>query len=292
MTGDRDIAREACRRAGLSPAAVSEPVHQHATSVFVHEPAGVVVRVSGPGHSSAAARRAVAVAGWLNGQGFPAAAPAAGMAPDEIDGRAVTFWRYYPQDRRSQPPASVLGRLLRELHSLPVPPPVTLPVYSPLAGLGEALDADDILPPAGRAWLAERRAELLADYRRLHSALGSGLIHGDAYPGNLLRDGARAVLGDWDEVATGPRELDLVNVFLQGQRFGRTPQELRGFTAAYGYDVTAWPGFAVLLDIRSLHTLGSFIRRARVSESAAAELAYRLHTLKAGDAAARWHAAS
>lgn len=291
MTCDRDIAREACRRAGLSPAAVTEPVHQHATSVFVHQPAAVVIRVSGPGHSCAAARRSVAVARWLNSQRFPAAAPAAGLAPADISGRAVTFWRYYPQHGRPHPPASTLGRLLRALHSLPLPP-VTLPVYCPLSGLGDALDADDTLPPADRAWLLDRRAELLAGYRDLHSALGTGLIHGDAHPGNLLWDGDGAVLSDWDEVATGPRELDLVNLFLQGQRFGRTPHELRDFTASYGHDVTTWPGLAVLLDIRSLHTLGSFIRQAKASENAAAELAYRVHTLKDGDSTARWHAAS
>ena len=119
------------------------------------------------------------------------------------------------------------------------------------------------------------------------------MIHGDAYPGNMLWDGDQVILGDWDETATSPRELDLVNIYLQGKRFGRPEAELEEFAAAYGYDVTAWPGFGVLLDMRSLHTLGSFIRRAAAgNRSARAELAHRVRTLKAGDTEAAWHAAS
>ncbi len=50
---------------------------------------------------------------------------------------------------------------------------------------------------------------VLTAYRQVDSALGLGFIHGDAYPGNTLWDGERVRLGDWDEVARGPRELDL-----------------------------------------------------------------------------------
>jgi len=50
------------------------------------------------------------------------------------------------------------------------------------------------------------------------------LIHGDAYRGNLLRDGKRVVLADWDAVGAGPREVDLIAT-LQGTqvRAARTP---------------------------------------------------------------------
>lgn len=56
-------------------------------------------------------------------------------------------------------------------------------------------------------------------YARLDFPLGYGWIHGDAYPGNTLWDSDEALLADWDEVGTGPRELDLVNTH-QGARFG------------------------------------------------------------------------
>jgi aminoglycoside phosphotransferase (APT) family kinase protein len=120
--------------------------------------------------------------------------------------------------------------------------------------------------------------------------LGYGWIHGDAYPGNTLWDGDRALLADWDEVGTGPRELDLVNTH-QGVRFGRPQAERDAFTAAYGYDVTTWAGFPVLREMRDLHTLGSYIRLADArNERAATELGFRLDTLKRGDADVQWNA--
>ena len=127
-----------------------------------------------------------------------------------------------------------------------------------------------------RRWLPAAVDQALEDYSRLDFPLGHGLLHGDAYPGNTLWDGARALLGDWDEAAFGPREIDLANTF-QGVRFGRTEAELSAFAHGYGYDPRPWPGLATLTTMRDLHTLGSFIRRAdRGDAAAAAQLALRL----------------
>ena len=120
--------------------------------------------------------------------------------------------------------------------------------------------------------------------------LGYGWIHGDAYPGNMLWDGDRPLLGDWDEVGTGPRELDLVNTH-QGARFGRPQAERAAFTEAYGYDITEWSGFPILREMRDLHTLGSYIRLADAgNERAVTEFDFRLDTLKRGHADAQWNA--
>lgn len=75
----------------------------------------------------------------------------------------------------------------------------------------------------------------------------------------------------------------------QGARFGRTPAERQAFTAAYGYDVTTWPGFPVLREMRDLHTLGSYIRLADGgNEQAATQLSLRIDTLKCGEVNAQW----
>jgi hypothetical protein len=289
VTSSAEAAREACQQVGLSPAGI-RVVHEHATAVITHDAAGIAIRVSGPGFGREAARRAVAVAGWLAAQGFPATAPVPGLAPVEASGRIVTFWRYYPQPEGESPPVAALGSLLRDLHSMS-PPPVNLPPYRPLEDLGAALAQGNTIAEDDRAWLLRRRSELISAYQQLNTALGIGMIHGDAYPGNLLWDGNRVLLGDWDEAATGPRELDLANTY-QGQRFGRSEMELRAFADAYGHDLREWPGFGLLVEMRDLHTLGSFIRRAGTgSDSARTELAYRIKTLKTLDTDARWHAA-
>jgi phosphotransferase family enzyme len=281
-----DIARRACVAAGLPPGPISA-IHEHASAVFLHVDADVVLRISPPG-AGPAVRRGVAVARWLGGRNFPLTLPAENVPVVEVGNRVVSFWRYYPQPGRSTPPAAVLGDLLRRLHSLQAPP-VQLPEHEPLAELGRLIGATADLPGNSRSWLRRRRSELREAYRGVNSRLGRGFVHGDAYPGNLLWDGDRAVLGDWDETATAPRELDLVNTY-QGVRFGRSNRELAEFGQAYGYDVRAWDGYPVLREIRELHTLGSYLRRSAAGDRAArTELSHRLGTLMAGDTRARWH---
>lgn len=68
-----------------------------------------------------------------------------------------------------------------------------------------------------------------------------GAIHADAWRGNLLRDGDRAVLADWDTVRTRPRETDLIPT-LQAPRFGLPLVDRDAFVTAYGRDFRGRPG--------------------------------------------------
>ncbi|RZQ64470.1 aminoglycoside phosphotransferase family protein [Amycolatopsis suaedae] len=249
----------------------------------------IVVRLSGDSSTVECARRNVSLSKWLISQGFPAPAPSSVEQPVQVGNNVVTFWRHYPQGDRPRPGASALGVLLRQLHQLPSPP-VKLEPYQPLQSLGVTLEKSVGLSDSDKTWLFERRHVLLTEYGQLEFPLGVGFIHGDAYPGNTLWDGSRPLLGDWDEFGTGPRELDLANTH-QGARFGRTQEERDAFAASYGYDVTSWEGFGVLREMRDLHTLGAYIRRADAGDDdAAAELAFRVDTLRRGDTAARWNA--
>ncbi|MFD7161295.1 aminoglycoside phosphotransferase family protein [Kribbella sp. NPDC059898] len=289
LATDANTVRTACADVGLS-SADAVPLHEHATSVWWLPAADAVARIS-PGQMRADLERTVAVSRWLVDQTFPATEPLAVRQPVAVDDHQVTFWRYYPQPPTPPAPeltASGLGQMLRRLHALPQPD-LQLPTYAPLAGLDDLLEADTTLPPADREWLLARRTELLEQYTAIDSDLGVGFIHGDAYPGNVIWNGAHPILGDWDEVAIGPRELDLVNTH-QGARVGRSLAVRRRFAEAYGWDVTTWPGYDVLREIRDVHTLGSFIRRAgRGDQTALTELAHRIRTLKSGDTTATWH---
>ncbi|MGW1411868.1 phosphotransferase family protein [Streptomyces sp. NPDC002403] len=275
--------RDASRRLGI-PTTGLTPLRSHATDVYHLPEAQVVARVR-PAAEAPSVKRTFRLLQWLNNQGFPATEPVG--HPVETTRYVVTFWTYYPQPSVG-PPASALGGLLRELHRIPQPP-VDLPPYKPLASLTQAVVLSTTLQPSGRRWLTDTIQETLHAYQTLEFPLGTGLIHGDAYPGNTVWDGTKVRLGDWDEASTGPRELDLANTF-QGARFGRTPEKINEFTDQYGYDPTDWTGLPALIRMRDLHTLSSFIRRAdRGDHAAAQELQHRLSTLQSGEQAARWN---
>lgn len=281
------VLKDVCSRTGLASDAI--PLHHHAATLYLIETDRVVVRLNQDSDDRRRARTVVELTRWLTQQDFPSTAPIDVEQPIDVDEYTVTLWRYYPQNGRSKPAADHLGVMLRQLHALPTPP-VELGRYQPLKNFGDSVAAGISLSTQDREWLLARRAGLLAQYEQLDFPLGFGWIHGDAYPGNTLWDGDRALLGDWDEVGTGPRELDLVNTH-QGARFGRTPTERQAFTAAYGYDVTTWSGFAVLREMRDLHTLGSYIRLADAgNEQAATQLGFRIDTPKRGDVNALWTA--
>ncbi|GAB4087313.1 hypothetical protein GCM10028784_39430 [Myceligenerans cantabricum] len=282
-----DAAVAACRAWDLPDDVV--PLHAHATSVFLVPRADAVVRVSGADQHTSLAR-SVTLARWLSEHGLPVTTPLDVPQPFAAGDYAVTVWWHLPQHERPTPHPEHLGRLLRRLHALPQPP-IDLPAYQPHETLRPQIPRSAALRAADRHWLLARSDALLAAYDRLDFPLGHGLIHGDAYPGNTLWNGNDVVLGDWDEAAFGPRELDLANTF-QGIRFGRSDADLHAFSLAYGHDLTHWPGLPVLTELRDLHTLGSFIRRADHGDAEAArQLAFRLGTLRAKDRTALWRVA-
>ncbi|WP_234543807.1 phosphotransferase family protein [Streptomyces shenzhenensis] len=281
-------ARMACRASGLADQSLTR-LHEHATSVFLLADEGIVVRVSSLSQRPRL-DTAVSLTRWLVTNGFPATEPADLPQPLVYDPHAVTFWHHYPQPEGSGPPAGSLGVLLRELHSLPAPP-IPLPRFQPLTSFKSSVESSCYLSSPQREWLAARREDLLDSYGKLDFPLGQGHIHGDAYPGNTLWGGDGVRLGDWDEAAFGPREIDLANTF-QGVRFGRTAADLDEFSLRYGYDIRRWDGLPVLRAMRDLHTLGAFIRRADRGDRAAGEqLSHRIATLVDGSETASWSTA-
>ncbi|WP_406639201.1 phosphotransferase [Amycolatopsis sp. WGS_07] len=288
----RAIVESACRRAGLDSTGATR-LRKHAADVILLPAAadgGLVLKVA-PANSASRADRAVTLTRWLCDRGFPCTRPADIDQPFVVEDRVVTVWLHYDQRGRPTPGAAHLGTLLRGLHRLPVPR-IELPVAQPLSMLAGLIQNDSTLPRQDRDWLLHERSRLLDRYRSLDFHLGVGLIHGDAYPGNTLWDAGdtTVLLGDWDEAAIGPRELDLANT-VQGRRFGRSTAEISAFFDAYGHDLRDWNGLAVLTRIRDMHTLGSFLRRAAHGDRPAAdELRARAASLRTGSSAA-WHAA-
>jgi len=174
-----------------------------------------------------------------------------------------------------------LGRLLRRLHQLG-PPPVPLPAHRPLVSLSRAVESSRVISEDERAWLRDRCAQLLDAYDHLQFVLPRGMIHGDAWRGNLLRDGHRVVLADWDAASTGPRQIDLIPT-MEGVRFGLPDAQRNAFVAAYGHDIRSWDGYHVLRDIRELSTTSALLRDGHANTVVQRELQIRLQSLRVGD---------
>lgn len=274
------------------------PLRIHDAATVLLPEAHVVVRlVPAVEEAVTRARRAVRLTEWLASQGFPAIRPA---SPDvvEVGGYVVSVWHEVatrPAGSRVETNA-VLGRLLRELHELP-PPPMDLPDADPLRRLRAALRLDaarpqPVLDRDDTLFLRQRVVELASRYATMSFPLGSGLIHNDAHPGNMIpTSGSRHgyVLADWEGACHGPRELDVVLVGAPGSRFGDPENERAAFSQGYGYDIGAWPDHQVLRDIRDLHSLAAYIRASIRRPAVLAELRLRIASIR-GDRYTRWTA--
>jgi aminoglycoside phosphotransferase (APT) family kinase protein len=216
----------------------------------------------------------------LTGIGFPSVEPLPIEQPVTGHGCVATFWRYLPQGAH-KPKAADLGRLLSRLHQLD-PPPVQLPAYQPLTSVRRVIGTSRAISEDVRVWLKDYSEQLLAAYGRLTFLLPAGMIHGDAWRGNLLCDGRQVVLADWDNVSMGPREINLVPT-LQAPRFGLPEDQRDAFIAAYGRDIRSWNGYQVIRDMRELSTLSAILREAHASDAAMREFRVRLRSIRVRD---------
>ncbi|MEH1016865.1 aminoglycoside phosphotransferase family protein [Micromonospora sp. CPCC 206060] len=286
-------ARTACGVVDLDGRGL-RPVRVHSNAVFLLPRARIIVRVGRGADAVGRAMRAVKVARWLVGEGFPSVVPVAGIeqpivvAGDQEDEAPVTFWEQADIGPAPEPiTGAELGRLLRWLHTLQ--PPFVLPVFRPLNRLIAAAGASSWLTASDRRWIHARAVELQCGLDTVEFGLGTGLVHGDAQLGNVISARTVRLVADWDNVATAPREWDLVPAAAE-ERFGGSPQLLTQLLAAYGADPTTDPGWGILRDIYELRSVAAHIRRAPFSSPHAREAALRIASLRAGDRAVRWSA--
>lgn len=287
------LVERACAKAGLN-AARAHILH-HYNNAIVYLPAEhAVARFTTGREALQRVQRTQASVRWLiDTHEFPATAPLLGVQAVEVDNLAVGFWRYYPQPANMPSMDSRdLALLLRRLHlsGEPLNPP---PAWEPLTSLFETIhdpSASASLAEDERKWIDGKIAEIRGRLNRLSWPLGFGLIHGDAWVGNLLWDnaGPHAILGDWDRVSIGPREVDLIPTWHAATRYGQGPAWARQFADVYGYDLAAWDGYPLLLAMRDLVQLTGPIRRAGAAPKYEQALRQRLDALRTGNTSSTW----
>jgi len=289
--------RQAAAAAGLDTAG-ARLIHHYSNVIYLLPAHDAVARIT-YGHDAAERiTRSQAITRWLGQQHqLPATQPLDNTSPVTVNSGVVSFWAYYPQSLNAPLLTSEhLAALLRLLHDAGTPP-VALPTWVPLASLHATVSdpaRSAALTRDERAWIVTRIAEVRDKIAGLDWPLGTGLIHGDAWAGNLLfcpgTPPVGAVLGDWDWVSAGPREIDLIPTWHAAARYGKPASWVSDFTCRYGYDLARWEGYPVLLAMRDLVQLSGPIRRARDSEPHRQALRQRLDSLRCGDTTSVWMA--
>ncbi|MFJ6677468.1 phosphotransferase family protein [Actinosynnema sp. NPDC091369] len=195
----------------------------------------------------------------------------------------MTFWEELPPHRHGTP--AEVATAIRRLHDLPVPSDVPFAALDPFVRLSERIDAARTLTGTDLNWLRQRLASLQASYAELPAGLPHCVVHGDAWVGNVVAtDDGQVVLLDLERCSVGPFEWDLVSTAIKHTSFNWiTAEDYHDFCDRYGHDVTDWPGFQLLRDIRELRMASYVAQRAAENSDARAEANLRVACLRGGE---------
>ncbi|MDG4856789.1 aminoglycoside phosphotransferase family protein [Streptomyces sp. T-3] len=280
------VLRNACWIAGLD-ARGAALVRGQTSAVFRLSSHPVLVKIAPRGTRTDRVRHTVDFVRWLTGAGFPTVSLyAETRQPIVVEGHAVTLWDYLPQPDHPVP-AESLAKPLKALHRLHGPP-IPLRRLDAVAAIRSSLARTANVPVADLALLEVEADRLEVALAGVTYELPEGVLHGDPQHGNALHGAAEAVLCDWDSVAIGPPEWDLVTVEVHCRRFGYDRQHYQRFADAYGWDVARWSGYPVLRDLRELRMITTNARKATHNPHTLPEVLRRISALRQANREHRW----
>lgn len=273
--------------AGLDPGGDLIKVTNNAVWRLASTP--VVVRMALTPSLLHRTRTVILTARWLASHGVPAVRlvedlPQPVVATDS-DGTTwtATIWLAAEAAAGREPSGRDLGRLLRQVHSLPAPVD-PLPPWEPLADIRRRLGDAESLPAVDRDLIHQLIDDLARELPTLRYALPAGPIHGDAHLGNLIGTAGGAVLCDFDSACLGPREIDLVPTPVGRIRFQRPAGISRDLVEAYGHDVETWSGWPTLRRLRELKLVTSVLPILASQPTIASRWRQRMSSLRDVDA--------
>ncbi|OEV13024.1 aminoglycoside phosphotransferase [Streptomyces nanshensis] len=228
------------------------------------------------------------VAAWLAEHDVPAVrlADVPGQ-PVEVSGRPVTFWIELPAHQHGS--AADVAQLLRQLHALPRPD-FELPLVDPFVRVPERLQAATTLSTADRTWLRSLHQDLAEAWNAQPLTGRLCAVHGDAWPGNLVRtvDGPKML--DLERFSLGPPEWDLVSTAVRRWTTGAvTAAEYDEFCSAYGSDVTRWDGYELLARARELRMVTYAAQHAASNPEWAQQAQFRVDCLRGRHGPRPWN---
>ncbi|MFF2013813.1 phosphotransferase family protein [Streptomyces sp. NPDC058195] len=281
------LLKRGCMTVGLD-SSDARLLRGHTNAVILLEREKVVVKIARRGSRVDDVTRTVAFVRWLLEAGFPTVPLHPVDQPVVVDQHAITFWEYLHQP--SHPVAAIqLAKPLLALHTLPTPP-VTLPAHDNISAIRRSIEAITCLPEESLIFLAKHADRLESDLQAVRFELPGGIIQGDPQHRNALHVGnGDAVLCDWDTVASGQPEWDLVTVEVHCRRFGYGESHHSAFAETYGWNVTNWSGFETLSAIRELRMITTNARKVHHSPGSLQEVARRVDGLRCQDRSLQWN---
>jgi Ser/Thr protein kinase RdoA (MazF antagonist) len=266
-------------------------------ALYAYPPRRLVVRVARPGTSPEHVARTIEFVSRIAGRGMAVAEPATVPGIDQpmvMSTGVVSLWTLYDVDSDCRVSPRELGGLLRHFHDLAAAEGALVDEWDPfdlirprLAAAHRDGIARDLTDP-----LEELLARLKSAVPALTSELGSGVIHCDMHYGNVMcLPGRRLLLIDFDQIARGPREWDLVPNLVTYRRFGMSDADYGDFSAAYGYDLRSSPHVDIFVALRELGMVTWLLQQYGTSSAIDAEIHLRVRTIaEPGSRATIWRA--
>lgn len=228
-------------------------LHFAKNTVFSLPRENLAVKVSRPDASYDRVARSLRFAEWLEEEGVagPRVAGEISRVPVRMDNVFLSFWRM--DNFVASVSAPELAEALRTFHVVAGEFSEELPPLDPLGDIAEMLRSLQ-----GSSWdndllvLWEWHERLQEKWMKVPSLLGEGAIHGNAHRGNVTHRGREVCMMDFDLIAWGPREWDLLPETLSPRRYGRPHRDYQLFARTYGFDVVSWPGFQDMVLVREL----------------------------------------
>jgi Ser/Thr protein kinase RdoA (MazF antagonist) len=182
-----------------------------------------------------------------------------------------------------------LGQLLQLFHQRTVELRVPLEPWHQLASSDRRLaELRSHYAPEDVAMLTRWSRRISATLDQVEPMLPDGVIHGQAEIGNVLFRAGQPVLIDFEQVAIGPREWDLVHTAVAVTRLGRPEQCYRDFADAYGVDIRTWDGYETYRRLWELCATTWLMQHGHRSRKIAEEIEIRLQTWRDDNPETRW----
>jgi Ser/Thr protein kinase RdoA (MazF antagonist) len=250
-----------------------------------------VLRVSA-GDVDASAQ--VSLARWLAEQGLAVPRPVTDAVV--VKGLQVIAWEYI--DASSRPiDYRQLGEAIAALHRL-APAGVSQRIELPWCGAASWLQLRENLKVAAQTGvvssddieLLQAAATELDGWQEQAHHEPRVVCHGDVHPQNVLMQGDRLVILDWDSICVGPPAWDHAALLTWAERWGGSPADYAAFSTGYGTDLRQSSLAQTLARVRLLAPTINMIIRGNSSPSHAQEAQLRMRYWRGDPTAPAWTA--